>query len=103
MSRLLSVVVPCHNEEGNLRALYQEIVGQFRGVGTLAAVELILVDDGSTDRTLEVARELASDPRVRVLSFSRNFGKEAAMLAGLRAARGRFGENDDRFAHPTLV
>lgn len=62
MSRLLSVVVPCHNEEGNLRALYQEIVGQFRGVGTLTAVELILVDDGSTDRTLEVARELASVP-----------------------------------------
>lgn len=86
------MVVPCHNEEGNLRALYQEIVGQFRGVGTLAAVELILVDDGSTDRTLEVARELASDPRVRVLSFSRNFGKEAAMYAGIRASAGSSGD-----------
>jgi len=51
-------------------------------------LEIIFVNDGSTDRTLQVAKELADDPRVRVISFSRNFGKESAMLAGLQAARG---------------
>lgn len=85
---LLTLVVPCHNEEQTLKELYAQTLGTFDVLGSVADIELVLVDDGSVDKTLEVARELAKDPRVRVISFSRNFGKESAMLAGLQAARG---------------
>lgn len=88
MSGLLTLVVPCHNEAANLRALYDQTLGAHDGIGSLGEIELVLVDDGSDDDTLARARELAADPRVKVVSFSRNFGKEAAMLAGLRTARG---------------
>lgn len=87
MLDMLSLVVPCYNEAGSLERLHEETLAATAGLGR--EFELILVDDGSRDDTLEVARLLAArDPRVRVLSFSRNFGKEAAMLAGLRASRG---------------
>lgn len=89
MQRKLSLVVPCHNEAENLRELHAQTLGAFDSLGSFSTLELVLVDDGSTDRTMAVARQLAeADSRVRVVSFSRNFGKEAAMLAGLRAARG---------------
>ncbi|CAI9398567.1 Putative glycosyltransferase CsbB [Aestuariimicrobium sp. T2.26MG-19.2B] len=87
MFTLISLVVPCHNEEKSLDRLYLETRAAMAEVS--GDYELVLVDDGSRDRTLEVARRLAAnDPRVVVLSFSRNFGKEPAMLAGLRAAKG---------------
>lgn len=83
----LSIVVPCYKEAGNLQRLHEETRAVVETLGIDA--ELVLVDDGSPDDTRAVALELARrDTRVRVLSFSRNFGKEAAMLAGLRAARG---------------
>ena len=85
----LSVVVPCFNEQGTLTELHARLGDVADELGVGEAFELVLVDDGSTDDTLEVARGLAArDPRVVVLRLSRNFGKEAAMLAGLRAARG---------------
>lgn len=84
---LLSIVVPCYNEQASLPELHREVMKASDGLAHL--VELVLVDDGSTDGTMEIARTIAtSDKRVRVVSLSRNFGKEAAMLAGLRAARG---------------
>jgi dolichol-phosphate mannosyltransferase len=82
---LLSVVVPVHNEEDTLLELYRRIDA------ALAAVpfELVLVDDASTDRTGEMLEDLAdSDPRVRVIRLSRNFGHQAALTAGLEHARG---------------
>lgn len=84
---LLSVVVPCHDEESVLDALVDEVV---RTVGALGVdLELVLVNDGSRDRTLEMMHaHNERDPRVRFVSFSRNFGKEAAMFAGLTYARG---------------
>lgn len=88
MEKLLSIVLPCHNEEANLAELYRRCTEAFEPTESLQCLEIIVVNDGSTDRTLEVAKELADDPRVRVISFSRNFGKESAMLAGLQAARG---------------
>lgn len=84
---LLSIVVPCHDEETVLADLVSTV---FTDLGEAATeLELVLVDDGSRDATLELMRELnAADARVRYISFSRNFGKEAAMLAGLTYARG---------------
>lgn len=90
-SPLLSLVVPCYNEEDALPLFYEEaekvcaVLASDQGL----QIEYVFVDDGSTDSTLEVLRHLADqDPRVRYLSFSRNFGKEAGLYAGLKAARG---------------
>ncbi len=86
MPEQISIVVPCYNEQEVLPLFYQEIV---RVCDTMpeAEVEYIFVDDGSTDGTISILRELAGkDNRVRFISFSRNFGKEAAILAGLEAA-----------------
>lgn len=83
----LSIVIPVLNEEKNLRELHERLtreVSQLR-----AAYEIIIVDDGSTDRSLEVLREIASDDQtVKVISFRRNFGQTAAISAGFEHARG---------------
>ena len=76
---LLSVIVPCFNEEGNIDLFYDETV---KALGDLMPeTELIFVNDGSRDRTVEKLRALCAraQHRVRVVSFSRNFGKEAAL------------------------
>lgn len=87
MLPLISVVVPCHNEADSLDRLHSETVAAITGLAD--DYELILVDDGSRDATLSLATDIAArDHHVRVISFTRNFGKEAAMLAGLRASRG---------------
>lgn len=83
----LSVVIPVFNEEENIRELHRRL-----GIvlGTLGKTsEIILVDDGSSDDSVRVMRELASeDPRVRVIKLRRNFGKSYALTAGFRAAAG---------------
>lgn len=87
---LITIVVPCYNEEQALPLFYQEIT---RVAQEMAPVdfEFLFVDDGSKDNTLPVLRSLAeADKQVRFLSFSRNFGKEAGMLAGLQHAKGDF-------------
>ena len=88
---LVSIVCPCYNEEAMLplyEAAMQKIV--FARL-TDYDFELILVNDGSKDKTLPIIRELAKkDERIKYLSFSRNFGKEAAMYAGLKNAKGDF-------------
>jgi dolichol-phosphate mannosyltransferase len=83
--KLLSLVVPAYNEEGNLIPLYEELCTHLDG----QSWELVIVDDGSRDRTWQVIEELTQkDPRVRGLSLSRNFGHQYALLAGLKDARG---------------
>ena len=85
----ITIVVPCYNEEEAL-PLWHEAVCPVIG-GLDADFSLLLVDDGSSDRTLAVMRSLAEkDGRVEYLSFSRNFGKEAAMFAGLQHASGDY-------------
>lgn len=93
----LSAVVPCYNEEESLPLFFDEIVRVFSGLRAQQdrsdwELELVLVDDGSSDRTLPVMKELAArTPEhvdVRWLSFSRNFGKEAGLYAGLQHATG---------------
>ncbi len=85
--RLVSIVIPLYNEALNVRPLYEEICS---GTKKLPYnFEIILVDDGSRDNSAAVANELSrEDKRVRLLRFSRNFGKEAATTAGLRVAKG---------------
>ena len=86
----ISVVVPCYNEQKAL-PFYYDKMREVMALLPELSFEIILVDDGSTDETLEVAKQLAeSDERIRYLSFSRNFGKEAAMYAGLRNASGKY-------------
>jgi glycosyltransferase involved in cell wall biosynthesis len=83
----LSVVVPCYNEEDVLPSMVAVLRDELTGL--VGEFEVIFVDDGSRDDTLRLMREVsASDPRFRYLALSRNFGKEAAMLAGLSQARG---------------
>ncbi|GGY61055.1 glycosyltransferase family 2 protein [Streptomyces omiyaensis] len=85
---LLSLVVPCFNEEDVLARFHSHVTKELDALE--GDFEIVYVDDGSRDRTLPILRDLAAaDPaRVRFVSFSRNFGKEAAMLAGLRHAAG---------------
>ncbi len=86
---LLSLIVPCYNEQEALPLFYKECTAVADRLG--CEYELVLVDDGSTDGTLAVMKDLAGrDRRVVYLSLSRNFGKEAAMYAGLCNARGEY-------------
>lgn len=88
--KLLSVVVACYNEEEALPYFYKEIVGIAKKMKELD-FEFVFVNDGSRDKTLEVVKEFRKkDKRVRYVSFSRNFGKEAAMYAGLEYSRGDY-------------
>jgi polyisoprenyl-phosphate glycosyltransferase len=83
----LSVVAPCFNEEGVLHELYRRISQVLDGSGE--TWELVLVNDGSRDRTPEIMRELhAQDDRVKVVDFARNFGHQIAVTAGMDYAQG---------------
>lgn len=83
----LSVVAPCFNEEGVLHELYRRISQVLDGAGE--AWELVLVNDGSRDRTPQIMRELhAQDPRVKIVDFARNFGHGIAVTAGMDYATG---------------
>lgn len=86
----ISVVVPCYNEQGAL-PFYYDKMKEVMALMPELSFEIIIVDDGSTDGTLEAAKQLAKlDERIRYISFSRNFGKEAAMYAGLKNASGKY-------------
>ncbi len=86
----LEFIVPCYNESEALPAFYEAVSKVFANLSGVAA-SLILVDDGSRDSTLEVIKSIAEkDSSVKYISFSRNFGKEAAMLAGLKMSRADF-------------
>jgi len=84
----LSVVIPCHNEEGNLPALFQSI---HDALGPLAiSYEIVMTDDASTDGSWDLLKRCAAkDPRLRAQRFARNFGQSAALWAGIKAAQGR--------------
>lgn len=82
-----SIVAPCYNEEGVLRELYRRVRDTMEQTGE--TWELVLINDGSRDRTPEIMRELnAQDARVKVVDFARNFGHQLAVTAGLDYARG---------------
>ncbi len=84
----LSVVVPFLNEEESIGHMYDAVISAVEPLER--RFEVIFVDDGSTDRTLAIARKLAaSDERLRIISFRRNYGQTPAMAAGIDHARGR--------------
>jgi glycosyltransferase involved in cell wall biosynthesis len=83
----ISVVVPVYNEEGNLPVLIPKLIGVLEGLG--CSCEMIFVDDGSSDGSLRILRDMASQyPALRVLRFKENRGLSTALVAGMREARG---------------
>lgn len=90
---MISVIVPCYNEEKALPYFFKEIV---RVADEMSATnglcfEILFVDDGSKDHTLQILKDYSkTDSRIRYISFSRNFGKEAAMFAGLENVSGDY-------------
>lgn len=90
--KLLSVVVPCYNEEESVALFYEELMKNdafFKE--KQVELEVLYIDDGSTDHTVSEVKKLRNkDERVHLISFSRNFGKEAAMFAGLEKAKGDY-------------
>ena len=86
----VSIIVPCHNEQEMIPILYEALDHESKQLSDYE-FEFLLVDDGSRDWTMEEIRKVAEkDPRVHYISFSRNFGKEGAMYAGLKNAQGDY-------------
>lgn len=93
MNKLISIVVPCFNEEESLPIFYTEIskIREKMKQEYQTDFEIILVDDGSKDKTLKIMRELSQkDKGIKYISFSRNFGKESAIYAGLKNTTGNY-------------
>ncbi len=84
----LDIIVPAYNEEGNIKNFYENTQGVLKGIKH----NYIFIDDGSSDKTLEVLEELykSDDANIKVISFSRNFGKEAAIYAGLLNSKSKY-------------
>lgn len=90
---LVSIVVPCFNEEKNIPIFYEEVSKVIKEEIELSNLcfEFIFIDDGSRDKTLDVIKKLSKDhEQIKFISFSRNFGKEAAIYAGLENSSGEF-------------
>ena len=87
LGETLSILIPVYNEEGNLSLLYEKLVAALKKVGR--PYEVIFVDDGSSDGSLEVLLELRDkNPNIKIISFSRNFGQTAALSAGIDLSKG---------------
>ncbi len=85
---LITAVIPLLNEEESLRELYKRLADNLTPLGNW---EIIFIDDGSVDRSLDVLKSLnAEDQRIKIISFRKNYGKSAALNAGFRVARGQF-------------
>ena len=85
----ISIIVPCYNEEETINLYYKEMQKVMKKIPK-AQFELIFINDGSTDKTLDILRDLSKNKDVRYISFSRNFGKEAGIYAGLKYATGDY-------------
>ncbi|MDD2181567.1 MAG: glycosyltransferase family 2 protein [Bacilli bacterium] len=101
----LSLVVPCYNEEENVELFYNEVVKSFKGENF--KYEIIFINDGSKDETVTILKDIASNSKenIKIINFSRNFGKEAGMYAGLKESSGDYVSiiDADLQQHPSLV
>lgn len=87
----LSIIVPCYNEEQAIPIFYERISKELKKISKKLSSEIIFINDGSKDNSLNVMKELSKkDPRVKYISFSRNFFKEAGIYAGLKASTGDY-------------
>ena len=87
---LVSIIVPCYNEEESLPLFYRAISNVQKSISEYS-FEILFVDDGSKDNTLSIIKNLAQkNSDIKYISFSRNFGKEAAIYAGLKASSGDY-------------
>ena len=86
----LSIIVPCYNEQDNIKLFYETLVKTFGNL--MESTEIIFINDGSTDDTIKQIRKIyeQSKYKIKVIDFSRNFGKESAMLAGLKESQGKY-------------
>ncbi len=86
----LSLIIPCYNEEGNVQPMYEKVVSTFSG--KIDSYEFVFVNDGSADATAAKLKEICqtAEQPVKVINFSRNFGKEAAIYAGLQHVSGDY-------------
>ena len=90
MNDIISVVIPCYNEEESIPLFYNEINKELKDINNID-YELLFINDGSTDKTLDNIKKISKkDIKVRYISFSRNFGKEAAIYAGLEHSKGDY-------------
>lgn len=90
MNTFISIVVPCFNEEETISIFYDNTLKVLQGM-KISEYEFIFIDDGSSDKSLEIMQQLRQkDEKVHFISFSRNFGKEAALYAGLKKACGQY-------------
>ena len=86
----ISIVVPCYNEEDVIELFYKELNNTLNLIKNYS-YEIVFVNDGSKDNTIKILKQLKqSDDNVRIISFSRNFGKEAGIFAGLENSKGDF-------------
>lgn len=87
----ISMIIPCYNEEGNVKLFFEDAIKTYRD-SKKYKLELIFIDDGSKDNTLNELKEIAKTKEciVKIISFSRNFGKESVIYAGLKAATGDY-------------
>lgn len=89
--KLLSVIVPCYNEQETIPIFYNEICKVINKMEEYVEFEIVFVDDGSSDETMQEIRDLhLKDEKVKYMSFTRNFGKESAMYAGIKKAQGDY-------------
>lgn len=87
----ISIIVPCYNEEKAIPLFYEELLKNLKGFSKTVEFEILFINDGSKDDTLKIVKDLANkDSKVKYISFSRNFGKEAAIFAGLENATGDY-------------
>ena len=87
----ISIIVPCYNEEAALPLFYEELQKNLKDFNNNVSFEILFVNDGSKDNTINVIKDLASkDNQIKYISFSRNFGKESAIYAGLENASGDY-------------
>lgn len=87
----ISIIVPCYNEEAALPLFYEELQKNLKDFDENVSFEILFINDGSKDNTLNVIKELAKkDEQIKYISFSRNFGKESAIYAGLENASGNY-------------